>query len=64
MLKICGFTIYRPLEIIFKEPLSTGLFPSEQKKGLIPIYNKGDKQVLKNCSPVYFPRFVEKSLKD
>ena len=29
MLKICGSTIYRPLEIIFKEALSTGLFPSE-----------------------------------
>ena len=28
MLKICGSTIYRPLEIIFKEALSTGLFPS------------------------------------
>ena len=29
MLKICDLTIYRPLEIIFKKPLSTGLFPSE-----------------------------------
>ena len=32
MLKICDSTIYRPLEIIFKEALSTGLFPSEWKK--------------------------------
>ena len=38
MLKICGSTIYRPLEIIFKEALSTGLFPSEWKKGnIVPI---------------------------
>ena len=38
MLKICGSTIYRPLEIIFKEVLSTGLFPSEWKKGnIVPI---------------------------
>ena len=53
MLKICGSTIYRPLEIIFKEALSTGLFPSEWKKGnIVPIYKKGDKQVLKNYRPV------------
>ena len=31
MLKICGSTIYRPLDIIFKEALSTGLFPSPKK---------------------------------
>ena len=53
MLKICGSTIYRPLEIIFKEALSTGLFPSEWKKrNIVPIYKKGDKQVLKNYRPV------------
>ena len=53
MLKICGSTIYRPLEIIFKEALSTGLFPSEWKKGnIVPIHKKGDKQVLKNYRPV------------
>ena len=40
-LKICGSTIYRPLEIIFKEALSTGLFPSEWKKGnIVPIHKK------------------------
>ena len=31
MLKICGSTIYRPLETIFKEALSTGLFPLMEK---------------------------------
>ena len=55
MLKICGSTIYRPLEIIFKEALSTGLFPSglfpsEWKRGnIVPINKKGDKQVLFYC---------------
>ena len=49
MLKICGSTIYRPLEIIFNEALSTGLFPSEWKKGnIVPIHKKYDKQILKN----------------
>ena len=53
MLKICGSTIYGPLEIIFKEALSTGLFPSEWKKGnIVPIHKKGDKQVIKNYHPV------------
>ena len=41
MLKTCGSSIYRPLELIFKEALSTGLFPSNWKKGNIaPIHKK------------------------
>ena len=53
MLKICGSTIYRPLKIIFKEALSTGLLPSEWEKGnIVPIHKKCDKQVLKNYRPV------------
>ena len=49
MLKICGSPIYGPLELIFKEALSTGLFPSNWKKGnIVPIHKKGDKQILKN----------------
>ena len=53
MLKICGSTIYRSLEIIFKEALSTGLFPSEWKKGnIVPIHKNCDKQVLKNYHSV------------
>ena len=66
MLKICGSTIYRPLEIIFKEALSTGLFPSEWKKGnIVPIHKKGDKQVLKKTTaPFHYFQFVGKFLKD
>ena len=53
MLKICRSTIYRLLEIVFKDDLSTGLFPSEWKKGnTVPIHKKGDKQVLKNNYPI------------
>ena len=36
ILKICGDSIYEPLEIIFRQALLTGVFPSEWKKG-----NKG-----------------------
>ena len=32
MLKICGDTICKPLELIFKQALTTGVFPSEWKK--------------------------------
>ena len=32
MLKICGDTICKPLELIFKQALTTGVFPSERKK--------------------------------
>ena len=32
MLKICGNTICKPLELIFKQALTTSVFPSEWKK--------------------------------
>ena len=53
MLKICGDFICEPLEMIFKQVLLTGVFPSEWKKGNIaPIHKKGDKQNIKNYRPV------------
>ena len=53
MLKICGDSICKPLELIFKQPLTTGVFPSEWKKdNIVPCYKKGDKQNLKNYRPV------------
>ena len=53
MLKICGNTICKPLELIFKHALSTGVFPPERKKGnIVPCYKKGDKQNIKNYRPV------------
>ena len=53
MLKICGNTICKPLELIFKQALTTGVFPSEWKKGnIVSCYKKGEKQNLKNYRPV------------
>ena len=53
MLKICGPSIYKPLEIIFNQCLETGVFLSEWKKGnIVSIHKKGDKQILKNYCPV------------
>ena len=53
MLKECGPSIYKPLEIIFNQCLKPGVSPSEWKKGnIVPIHKKGDKQALKNYRPV------------
>ena len=53
MLKICGNTICKPIELIFKQVLTTGAFPSEWKKGnIVPCYKKGYKQNIKNYRPV------------
>ena len=49
----CGSSIYKPLEMIFKQCNETGFFPSEWKKAnIVPILKKGDKQTLENYHPV------------
>ena len=53
MLKICGNTICKPLELIFKEALTTDAFPSEWEKcNIAPCYKKGDKENIKNYRPI------------
>ena len=45
MLKVCGPSIYKHLEIIFNQYPETRVFPSKWKKGnIVPIYKKGGKQ--------------------
>ena len=52
MLRICGDSIYEPLEIILRQALLTGTFPSEWKKGnIVPVHKKSDKQNIKNHRP-------------
>ena len=44
MLKICGNTICKPLELFFKRVLTTGVFLSKWKKGnIVPCCKKGHK---------------------
>ena len=53
MLIICGESISKPLEIIFKSCIEKGQFPNEWKKAnVVSVHKKGDKQVLRNYRPV------------
>ena len=43
VLKIYGSSICKTLEMIFKQCIETGVFPSEWKKGnIVPIHKKGE----------------------
>ena len=49
MIKLCGESIWRPLNIIFKLCLNTGKFPLEWMKGnVVPIHKKDEKRNVKN----------------
>ena len=51
MLKICGDTINKPLELIFEKALITGTYPSHWKKGNIgPVHKKAISRILKTTA--------------
>ena len=53
MINICGDSICRTLNIIFKTCLRMGKFPLETKiANIVPIHKKGDKQTVINYRPV------------
>ena len=53
MLKICGNSLCRPLELIFTDCLENGIFRSDWKKGnLVPVHKKNDKQRLNIYRPI------------
>ena len=55
MLKLCDDSLCRPLELIFKDCLTNGIFPSDWKKGnIVPVHKKNDKQHLNNYRPISF----------
>ena len=61
MLKICGSSICRPLQIIYKSGLDRGKFPQEWKKAnVVPVHKKNDKQLVKNYRPcnLYVVKFL------
>ena len=53
MLKLCGDSICKLLELLFETCLRNGRFPLEWKKAnVVPVDQKGDKQTIKNYRPV------------
>ena len=45
MIKLCGDSIYKPLEMTFKSCLNQGIIPAEWKKAnIVPVHKKGDHQ--------------------
>ena len=53
MLKLCGKSICKPLDLIFQSCIKQGKFPAEWKKANVaPVHKKGDKRILKNYRPV------------
>ena len=53
MLLLCDDSVILPLKIIFSDILSTSNYPNLWKvANVIPIYKKGDKQLIKNYRPI------------
>ena len=52
MLKKCGSSICRPLQIIYKSFSDRGKFPQKWKKiNVVPVHKKNNKQLVKNYLP-------------
>ena len=53
MLKLCGKSICKLIDLIFQSCIKRGEFPTEWKKAnVVPVHKKSDKQILKNYRPV------------
>ena len=53
MVKICDDSMKKPLSIIYKNCIKTGMYPNVWKKSnIVPVHKKGDKQIANNYRPV------------
>ena len=53
MLQLCGNSVCKPLELIFKQSMESGSFTPEWKEENVdPIHKKYEKQCLKDYRPV------------
>ena len=49
MIKSCDEAIVKPLSLIHKNRINTGIFPDIWNKSkIVPVYKKGDKQIIDN----------------
>ena len=53
MIKICDEALVKPLSLIYKNCIDTGVFPDIWKKSNIaPVYKSGEKQIIDNYRPI------------
>ena len=53
LLKFCKLTIIKPLMLIIRQVLNTGIFPEKLKIArVIPIFKKGDEELFSNYRPI------------
>ena len=52
MLKICGDSILKPLELIFESYIESGKFPPNRKKQMLFQFIKNNKQLIQNYRPI------------
>ena len=52
MFKLCGESIYKTLNLIFKSCLETDQFPSDWKKA-VPVFKKSEKRLSKNYRSIF-----------
>ena len=53
MIKICDEALVKPLSLIYNNCIDTGVFPDIWKKSnIVPVYKRGDKQIIDNYIPI------------
>lgn len=62
LLKVCGLSVCKPLELIFKSCIGNELILQNGKKQIFFQKIKNDKQLLRNCRPVLRDWLITKCL--
>ena len=53
MIKIGDEALVKPLSLIYNNCIDTGVFPDIWKKSnIVPVYKRGDKQIIDNYIPI------------
>ena len=61
LLQFCKSTVIKPLLLIIRQVLNTGIFPEKLKIAkVIPIFKKGDEELFSNYRPIYILPSISK----